>query len=287
VLGLIVLFFSSAAFGFSNAYWKKAIHGHSFLQVIFLRGLITTSFFAICVWLDLKFHLFHTWLGVPPVFTLSQLLISICLCFFSAFGLYFFVRSLQSHAVSLVAPISSINLFGLLTTVLVLGESWGINLSMAFLCVCVGVYLLFRTEFQFDGMAKFWKSVLGAILTSFFWGVSYTLFKFPVAWLGVLPFTLLLEGSVTVLIGLFLLFQKQSWQVIPLRPILILALCVILGSTFLHIAYSYASMTQIIFVSKSQLILTLFFSRLLYREKISRVQWLGILLLIFSIYIVT
>jgi uncharacterized membrane protein len=107
-----------------------------------------------------------------------------------------------------------------------------------------------------------------------------------VAWLGVLPFTLLLEGSVTLLVGIFLLFQQPAWQKIPLRPILVLALCVILGSTFLHLAYSKATMTQIIFVSKSQLILTLLFGQILYKEKLSYKQWLGIACLLGSIYVI-
>ena len=287
MLGFLLLLGSSAAYGFSNAYWKKAVEGYSFLQVIFTRGLITSSFFAFCLLIDLKFHLFEPWVGIIPSFTTQQFLLSMGLCFFSAFGLYFFVRSLRFGAVSLIVPISSINLFGMLTMVFVLGESWKINASVAFLLVCAGVYLLFLKELQFKRLDESVKSALGALLTSFFWGVSYTLFKIPVSWLGVLPFTLLLEGSVTVLIGLFLLFQKHAWQSIPIRPLFVLALSVIAGSILLHLAYSKASMTQIIFVGKSQLVLTLFFSRLLYREKISRVQWLGIVLLIFSIYIVT
>jgi drug/metabolite transporter (DMT)-like permease len=286
MLGFLFIFFSSVAFGFSNAYWKKAIQGYSFLKIIFVRGLFTTLFFGICVGLDWNYGLFQNWLGHTPDFTVQHWVLSAGLCFFSAFGLYFFVQSLQSKAVTLVAPISSINLFGLLTTVFVLGESWGIQSSLALVFVFLGLYFLFQKEFQFHGMRALGSAISGGLLSSFFWGVSYTLFKFPVAWLGVLPFTLLLEGSVTLLVGVFLLFQKQVWQKIPLGPVLVLALCVILGSTFLHLAYSKASMTQIIFVGKSQLVLTLFFGRILYHEKWSINQGIGIALLILSIYII-
>lgn len=286
MVGFLFILLSSTAFGFSNAYWKKAIQGYSFLQIIFVRGLFTTCFFAVCTGLDREYGLFQNWLGVSPDFTWQQWSLSFGLCLFSAFGLYFFVQAMQSKAVVLVAPISSINLFGLLTTVFILGESWGIPSSIALVFVCLGLYFLFQKEFQFYGIRALGSAISGGLLSSFFWGVSYTLFKFPVAWLGVLPFTLLLEGSVTLLVGIFLLFQQPAWQKIPLRPILVLALCVILGSTFLHLAYSKATMTQIIFVSKSQLILTLLFGQILYKEKLSYKQWLGIACLIGSIYVI-
>lgn len=287
MLGFLYILGSSAAFGFSNAYWKKAIQGNSFLQIIFNRGLYTTTFFGICYGLDLRFGLFQHWLGVPPHFTPQQFLLSMGLCIFSAFGLFFFVRSLKSKAVSLVAPISSINLFGLLAAVFFLGEHWSITYSIALVCVCGGVYLVFQKEFQFKGPRSFFQAFGGSLLSSFFWGISYTLFKYPVAWLGVLPFTLLLEASVTLLVGLVLFFQNQTREKIPQGPVLILAFSVVLGSTLLHVAYATATMTQVIFVSKSQLILTLVFGQILYREKLSKIQWLGIALLVLSIYVVS
>lgn len=286
MLGFLYILFSSAFYGFSNAYWKKAIQDVSFLQVIFSRGLYTTSFFGFCYWVDLQWDIFSPWLGVRTVFTAEELTLSIGLCVFSFFGLYFFVRSLKTEAVSLVSPISSINLFGLLTAVLFLGETWGSAYSMATLCVVGGVFLLFQSDWNFSSISSFLKALGGSILASFFWGVSYSLFKYPIAWLGVIPFSFLLELCVTLCMGVFLLFQKQKWQQIPQAPIRILALCIILGSVFLHMAYKTATITQIIFVSKSQLVLTLIFGQILYREKVRPLKLLGIALLLLSIYIV-
>ncbi|UAJ13540.1 EamA family transporter [Aquirufa lenticrescens] len=286
MLGFLYILFSSAFYGFSNAYWKKAIQDAPFLQVIFSRGLYTTSFFGLCYLMDYQWGIFTPWLGERPVFTAAELAMSIGLCVFSFFGLYFFVRSLKTEAVSLVSPVSSINLFGLLTAVLFLGETWGFAYSMATLCVVGGVFLLFQSDWHFSSISSFLKALGGSILASFFWGISYSLFKYPVAWLGVIPFSFLLELCVTLCVGVFLLFQKQKWQQIPQAPIRILALCIILGSVFLNIAYKTASITQIIFVSKSQLVLTLIFGQILYREKLKALQLLGIALLLLSIYIV-
>jgi drug/metabolite transporter (DMT)-like permease len=286
MLGLLYIVLSSVFFGFSNAYWKKAIQNTPFLQVIFMRGLYTISFFGLCYLLDLQWGIFQPCLGVRPYFSAKQLGLSVGLCVFSALGLLFFVRTLKTEAVSLVAPISSINVFGLLTAVLFLGDSWGLNQTVAILCVLVGLFFIFRGQWQFASISSFWKALGGSILASFFWGVSYSLFRFPIQWLGVLPFTFLLELSVTLFVGVLLVSQKQSWRRIPQRPIQVLALCIILGSVFLHISYQSASVTQIIFIGKSQLVLTLFFGHLLYREKLTYLQIVGVGFLILSIYLV-
>jgi drug/metabolite transporter (DMT)-like permease len=286
MLGFLYILLSSAFYGFSNAYWKKAIQDAPFLQVIFSRGLYTTSFFGLCYFADFQWGIFTPWLGERPVFTAVELAMSSGLCFFSSFGLYFFVRSLKTEEVSLVAPISSINLFGILTAVLFLGEAWGIAYSIASICVVGGVFLLFQSDWHFSSISSFLKALGGSILASFFWGVSYALFKYPVAWLGVIPFSFLLELCVTLCVGVFLLFQRKKWQQIPQAPIRILALCIMLGSILLNIAYKTATITQIIFVSKSQLVLTLIFGQILYREKLKALKLLGIALLLLSIYIV-
>ncbi|MHA8083180.1 EamA family transporter [Aquirufa sp. A-Brett2-15D] len=286
MLGFLYLLLSAGFYGFSNAFWKKAIQDAPFLQVIFLRGLYTTSFFGICYLLDLKWGTFEPWLGIRPDFSAEQLGLSFLLCLFSSFGLYFFVRSLKTEAVSLVAPISSINVFGLLTAVLFLGESWGMNYSFALMCIVAGIYFIFQSDWHFDSLNAFLKALGGSVLASFFWGVSYALFKYPVTWLGVIPFTFLLELCVTLCVGLFLVFQKHPWQPLSHRPIRILALCIMAGSTFLHIAYQTATVTQIIFINKSQLVMTLFFGQLLYREKLTLPKLLGVALLILSIYLV-
>lgn len=278
---------SSSFYGFSNAFWKKAIQNVSFLQVIIARGIYTTSFFGLCYWIDGEWGIFQPWLGEMPDFSLVQLALSVGLCFFSAFGLYFFVQALKSESVSLVAPISTINLFGLLTAVFILGESWTFSYSLATIFIVVGILLIFYRTVEFRLIDFFLKALKGGILTSFFWGVSYTLFKFPISWLGVIPFSFLLELCVTICAGMIFIFQNQEWERIPQQPVLILAICLILGSVCMHIAYQTASVSQIIFISKAQLIFTLIYGQFLYKEKRSFIQWVGILFLVFAIYIVT
>ncbi len=286
MLGFVFIFLSAVCFGFSNAYWKSAIQQVSFLQVIFLRGLYTSAFFAFCYLIDYNWGLFEPWLGSSPTPQLNQLAWTVGLCLFSSLGLYFFVRNLKSATISYVAPISSINLFGILTAYLFLNEAWLIQHSIALLLVVFGIILIFQHDLRGVSPKVAYKSLLGSLLTSFFWGVSYTLFKFPIQWLGVLPFTLILEVCVTCMAGLCMIYQKEAWVKIEKNKVQRLAICLVFGSLFLHLAYLQANLWQIIFVGKFQLVFTLFFGQVLFRDRMSLLQWLGVSLIILSIYLV-
>jgi drug/metabolite transporter (DMT)-like permease len=286
MLGILSVFLSSCFFGFSNAYWKKAVANHPFLPIIFVRGLYSCTFFFICCLLDEYSGVFQPWLGVSPALTLEHVGLSIALCLFSGMGLYFFVKSVKESPVSLVIPLSSLNIFGLLTAVFVLGETWKNIYYVAFLLVLLGIYLIYQQEIRFKSPQLFMKAMLGGLLASFFWGVSYTLFKYPIAWLGVLRFSFLLEFSVTSMVGMLIGVQGIRWSYLPQRAIRILAFCLVMGSVLLHVAYQFASMTQIVFAGKFQLIISLLAGQFLYREKLGVYQWLGISLLITSIYLI-
>jgi drug/metabolite transporter (DMT)-like permease len=286
MLGILSVFLSSCFFGFSNAYWKKAVANHPFLPIIFVRGLYSCTFFFICCLLDEYSGVFQPLLGVSPALTLEHVGLSIALCLFSGMGLYFFVKSVKESPVSLVIPLSSLNIFGLLTAVFVLGETWKNIYYVAFLLVLLGIYLIYQQEIRFKSPQLFMKAMLGGLLASFFWGVSYTLFKYPIAWLGVLRFSFLLEFSVTSMVGMLIGVQGIRWSYLPQRAIRILAFCLVMGSVLLHVAYQFASMTQIVFAGKFQLIISLLAGQFLYREKLGVYQWLGISLLITSIYLI-
>lgn len=287
MIGLLSVFCSSCFFGFSNAFWKKVLADRPFLPIIFVRGLYSSSFFLIACLFDYFYGIFQSWLGVPPILTLSHVGLSTFLCLFSGLGLYFFVKSIKKYPASLIIPLSSINVFGLLAAVFILGEAWKSSYSWAFLAVLIGIILIYGQEVRFNSSRLFFHALAGGLLASFFWGVSYTFFKYPIAWLGVLRFTFLLEFTVTTIVGIFIWIQGIRLESLPHRPIQILAICLILGSIFLHVAYQYASITVIVFAGKFQLIISLLVGRFLYRERLGPFHWMGVSLLLLSIYLIS
>jgi drug/metabolite transporter (DMT)-like permease len=123
-------------------------------------------------------------------------------------------------------------------------------------------------------------------LASFFWGVSYTLFKYPIAWLGILRFSFLLEFRVSMLVGVLLWRSKDSLRSLEQGPIRFLAICLIGGSVFLHLSYQLTDFTKIIFAGKFQLIFSIIAAKVLYGESIGWYRLAGIGFLFLSIFLI-
>ena len=98
MLGFLYILFSSAFYGFSNAYWKRAIQDAPFLQVIFVRGLYTTSFFGLCYLADFQWGIFTPWLGIRPALNLVQLAKSVG--FTEQFKSLYLTKNLKASKIS-------------------------------------------------------------------------------------------------------------------------------------------------------------------------------------------
>jgi drug/metabolite transporter (DMT)-like permease len=290
-MGGLFVIISSLFYGFSNAYWKRATANLPFFILIFCRGLLTSTVFGTLWLIEIRTGIFGPYVGQLKTFTLQQLTITISLCLMSGFGLYFFVKSMQGGIVNLVAPLSSLNIFGLLTATFVLGEPWKTSYWLPIAIMTMGLLLLFFSK-QTLKLNQTQKKAMGyGLLAALIWGFDYTLFKIPIKWMGVLPFCFLLEISIT-----FFSFCLVMQHKLTLKPYLvdkknikntfILAFCLLGGSLFMHIAYLSTSIAQINFFAQTQLIFTLLFGAILYKNQLALRQWLGILLLIISIVLI-
>lgn len=287
-MGGIFVIISSLFFGFSNAYWKRSTSELPFFIIIFCRGLITSSIFGIFWLLDFNFEIFSPYVGPLHQFSLEQFFIAASMCLLSGFGLFFFVKSMQEGVVNLVAPLSSLNIFGLLTATFVLGEPWKKSFWLPIIIMTVGLVILFfaKATLKLNSTQK--KALSYGLLSAIIWGFDYTLFKIPIKWMGVIPFSFLLEISIT-LFSYFLII----WYRIKIRDYvlnakfikntLVLSFCLLGGSMFIHLAYLSTTIAQINFFAQSQLIFTLIFGAFLYREKLVFRQYLGIFLLLVAI----
>lgn len=290
-MGGVLVIISSLFYGFSNAFWKRATSDLPFFIIIFYRGLITSSVFGMLWLIDKHTGIFSPYFGQLHYFSLEQLAITVFMCLMSGFGLYFFVKSMQGGVVNLVAPLSSLNIFGLLTATFVLGEPWKKSYWLPITIMTMGLLLLFfaKATLKLNGTQK--KAMGYGLLAALIWGFDYTLFKIPIKWLGVLPFSFLLEFSITFFS--FCLISKNKLKVKAqflhqkhIKNTLILALCLLGGSVGMHVAYLTTSIAQINFFAQTQLIFTLAFGAVFYKDKLAIRQWLGILLLIIAIVLI-
>ncbi len=276
-MGIFFSLLSNLFFGFSNAFWKKALVRAPFYTLIFFRGLVTSSLFGVL------------WYVMDPPLAKSIIpyLQAIGLAFFSFWGLYFFVKGVEKGVTNIAAPIANLNSFGLIIANIYLHERWKTAYYISFLLAIVGIFFIYKYNSYRCTRAQIKSSIFYGLLSSVFWGISYTLFRIPILAIGPIAFSFLLELTVCMCGGVF------AWRMGPISilpktilPTLILALCIFGGTLFSSLSYEFLPVTVISFYSKSQIIFTLLISYFLNNEKLARRQWFGVLCLIFAVFVV-
>ncbi len=280
---------SATSFGISNGYWKIPHKHISYTQLIFFRGLIASTFFGL-LWISSAFNQTNYFETISFKASLSQYLLSILLCFVCSLGLVFFLLSLNYSKISITVPLTSINLFSILTAVFVLHESFKTQFYFTFLIALLGILLL-----QLNTMGSFrlqWnKGATYAILASFVWGTTYALFKFPIKWVGPIPLAFLLESSVTITALIWSLINKTKIDFSDMankkniKHYLILAFLLINGTLFFNMALRNMSILVLIFSGCFQMIVAVLFELLVFKVKLKLSELIGILLIIISIII--
>lgn len=280
-MGIIFLIIGVAIFSISNVLWKKAIFNADFKYVIFVKSAFTSLFFGSLlifneihnIGLDLKIKNFHS-LNI-------HLLYTIILCVFSFYGLFFYLKSLEQENPSITIAVSSINLFGILTSFIILGEIWKNVYYIVFALILISIILLYK-QTKDDGK---YYSIKYAIIASFFWGVSYTLFKIPIEEYGAILFTFILESTIALFSFLFYIRRFDQFKNISKKYLLYIVACSILSSYFFHASYLYLDTINIIIFQKFSIPLSLIISYYIFKEKIGWIKFLAIICIFISLII--
>jgi|LakMenE18May11ns_1017448.scaffolds.fasta_scaffold9940257_3 drug/metabolite transporter (DMT)-like permease len=280
---------SATSFGISNAYWKIPHKHIKYTQLIFFRGLIASLVFGL-VWLcSIYIHFDNIKINTYNA-SLSQYLITILLCFICSLGLVFFLLSINYSKISISIPLTSINIFSILTAVWILHESFKTQYYFTFILSLIGILLL-QTKNINNFRIEWNKGASYAILASFFWGVTYALFKYPIRWVGPIALAFLLESAVTItaLVWSFIMKSTIDFSDITnpknIKHYLMLAFLLINGTLFFNLALSKISILILIFTGCFQMIVSVLFDVFVYKEKLNRLEFFGITLIIASIII--
>ena len=201
-MGIIYVLIGALCFAISNAYWKKVTATIPYQIGMFYRGIFATIIFSILYFGFRQADFFKYWV-VRDIALDKEFILSIALSVFNIFGLVFFLQGIQKAPVSVVVPVSSLKVFTIITAVFIMGEVWYNNYLIAFILSTVGLFLLYFKRAEVQQANTFKKGILYGIASSFFWGSSFALYKFPIAWWGPLGFSLIIE-SVAMLFGLVL-----------------------------------------------------------------------------------
>lgn len=287
ILGLL----SAFCFGVSNVYWKTASEGNEFSIIVFYRGVITSISFAI-IWFYVSYFNSNTFLSVNHQATLLQYVKTILLCFACSLGLVFYLLSLNFSPVSISVPLSSINIFSILTAVLILGENFKLIYFPSFALAMCGILLIQNFSYNKNGI-KWNKGATYALLASLVWGTSYALFKFAVAWVGAIPLAFILECCVTITASLWILFTKSLFfkntegsSAKNIKQYLKLASLVVGGTLCFNLALQKMPVLLLNVLGNFTLAVSVIIGLLFYKEKITIKQAVGISLIFISIMIV-
>lgn len=290
-MGILLKLLSTVCFGIENCLWKLPINKNiSYLQSIFTRSLISSSLLLIIVSICLLFDKRELNLLINLNSDINHILLSILLSMYSYFGLHFFNLSLKHGTAGVSASIASIKTwFGVLIGILLFQESITFSFLIAFITILTGIYFI---EFKKNTKFSFSKNSIYAMLAAFFWGTSFALFKFPIKWTGALGFAFILECTVCLMaftIGKsFYKLHFNPFLLIRSQPIyLLMGSLVVLAIILNNYAYSYLPVSTLSLLSNNTQIVTLVFSGLILKEKISLNQYAGIFLIIIAIVLLS
>ena len=282
---------SAFCFGISNVYWKTAVKSNSFSNIVFFRGIIATLCFAI-TWFILSNSNNNTSLTINAGATFLQYIKTVLLCLVCSLGLVFYLLSLNYSPVSISVPLSSINIFSILTAVLILGETFKGIYFLSFSVAFCGILL--SQSFKFDKKGIQWnKGATFALLASLVWGTTYALFKFAASWLGAITLDFILECCVTITALVWIRFSKSGsikkngqLSVKNIKHYFILAALLVGGTLFFNLAIQQIPVLVINIFGNFTLVVSISAGIIFYKEKLTAKQAAGVILVVISIAIV-
>jgi drug/metabolite transporter (DMT)-like permease len=280
---------SAVCFGISNAYWKKAAKQIDYCYLLFYRGVLATIF-MFGFWLVLiSLEFTHLQLNNTSV-AFTDYLQAFILCLVCSLGLIFYLLSLKHQSVSLTIPLTSINVFNILTVVIILKEQFTFTYFISFILALLGILFTINYSFKLKNIS--WnKGAVYSLLASFFWGVTYPFFKFLSPKIGALTLSIILEFCVTIA-ALFwilnsnkkVLFVKQL-EFSSFKHYVFLSLLLIGGTLFFNLAIQNLNVLTLSLFANFQIVISLSIGIIVYKEDFKKNQLIGIVLILTSISI--
>jgi drug/metabolite transporter (DMT)-like permease len=290
-MGILFVLIGAFCFAISNAYWKKVTQTIPYQIGMFFRGVFASSVFAI-LYFGFRNSPFFTGWTARPLALDTQLLLTLLICVFNIFGLMFFLRGIQKSPVSIVVPVSALKVFTILTAVFVVGEIWKMPYLYAFVLSTGGLLLLYMDGSE-NASAKEQKlGVLYGLASSFFWGSSYALYTYPIQWWGPLGFSFVIETT-AMLFGFVLVVRDgllrklfNYIKAIHIQTYIVQGMLLVLGGLAINISYQYLPIMVINILIISSQLLSVLLGFIFFKERPSKKQWFGLVLIIASFFVV-
>lgn len=298
-------------FGLADSLWKLPTQIFGAAKTLLYRNLLVFFFVLI------NFLLSEKKAYIPTDFLFATLGISIL----SYLGIYAFARATQAGLTSVVVPVSAANaLFTLVLHIVVLDHAQVNTLTAIGLVVTVIGLLMLKINWQ---SGKLSLAVLNdggyryALLAAIFWGLSFGYSWFAVTFVGPPLFTLIQESTILVLAALHTLViylvkknekapelamethehakandlpSPKPWKG-PIRftgvYIVLIAVFGFLGTKYNTIALDKASINTVTGLVVLAPVISVFFGRYFYGERLSGQQKWAVFLVIAGVFAIS
>jgi drug/metabolite transporter (DMT)-like permease len=137
------------------------------------------------------------------------------------------------------------------------------------------------------------RGATDAMAAAFFWGITYSLFRFPATWIGAVPLSFVLELCVSCSAFVWMQFSKRSAESFSanverkvIRHFFILAILLLSGTLFYNLAVQRVPILMLNITGSFTVTVSVLCGAIFYKEKLKPDQAVGIVLLISSLLVV-
>jgi hypothetical protein len=219
--------------------------------------------------------------------TSKELTYYILLFLTCSLGIVFYLKSLEFEPVIVSIPLSTINIFSILTAVFILGESFKRSYYFLFALSATGVYLLLSKQ---EVSKKIWNKGVGyALLASIVWGCTYPLFKYPASKMGALSMAILVEFCVCTTAFCWYCVT-HNWKKLllgirwkQLKHYAVMAIVLIVGTMGYNLAIQRIDVIILNITGKLTFLTSIFLGIMLLKEKIDAQKIIGMIFILASL----
>lgn len=274
--GVLVKITSSIFYLFSGLIWKKIIPNNINYHIIFYRTIFSIIFSIITVIIISILPISNNSFSSFNEADIYFYFLTLCICFFSFYGLYYFTNALKNGRYTIVTPfVSCAAIFSFITSILIYDENISFYSTLAFLILIIGLVIHQLKNFK---SLKFSKEIYMALLSSFFWGVSFVLYPIPIKKFGIFNFSIILEVCVFLSCIYLLIIKEKKIKPMAIKKneiilCLLIGLCVAGGNISANFSLENMPIYLNIIISVIFEAVVLVFGIKLFREKLKNKDW--------------
>lgn len=283
LLGIIFGIISMLGFGLGNAISQIPVKKLGTKKTIFYKNLFISIILLIIVFSFIK----------NINFSLKYILIAIGIGFLEYIPLLTFYQSLKLGKVGIVSPIASSSvIFTVIFSLIFFKESLtNIQFFSIFLIIfgLITISINFR-DFKNSGLFDLSSGVIFALITSFLWGLVYFLTKIPVMIIGPILTSFITEFIIFLSSSLNIKLSKQNFSLKEknmIKYLIIIALFTAAGTLFFNLGISVSNVSIVAALTFSNPLISTIYGKIVYKEKLRFSQYLGGLIIVVGIILVS